>query len=323
MAPGRASGTGPASVRLGAGRRSIPALLLVFALLVGASASGALASGAQPAVAVVPTVPPVSTKTTPPACRIADKTTKYTRTSLWFRTQLDWTLRLPATYHPPDLVSVSQAGLSGGGSVRRIALADLKQMVAAARRAGARLAVESAYRSYNTQISTFGYWVARAGFGRAIYGSARPGHSEHQLGTVIDFKTAGGGVPWAFDWATTRAGAWMAKNAWKYGWVMSYPKGKQPSTCYNYEPWHYRYYGKTIAAAIHATGQTTRVWLWRHGNSPGWVDPTPTPSPSASASESPSPSPSMSADPTPVVPAVADPGPSGPSPTPSPTPLGR
>jgi D-alanyl-D-alanine carboxypeptidase len=283
------------------------ALLVVMALLICATASQAFAAGTQPAATVAaPSVPPVSTTTRPPACKIADKTTKYTKTTMWYRTMLDWTLRLPSTYRPSDLVSTSYAGLSGGGSVRRVALADLKTMVAAARAAGARLAVQSAFRSYSTQVSTFSYWVRLAGYSRAIYASARPGHSEHQLGTVIDFKSYGGGVPWAFDWATTKAGAWMAKNAWKYGWIMSYPKGKQSSVCYNYEPWHYRYYGKTIAAAIHASGLTTRVWLWRHGNNPGWVDPTPTPSPSPTPSPTPTPTPT----PTDVSPALVRTAPS-------------
>jgi len=57
----------------------------------------------------------------------------------------------------------------------------------------------------------------------------------------------------------------MKNNAWKYGWVMSYPKDKTDLTCYQYEPWHYRYFGRTVAAAIQASGMTVREWLWQHG----------------------------------------------------------
>jgi D-alanyl-D-alanine carboxypeptidase len=46
---------------------------------------------------------------------------------------------------------------------------------------------------------------------------------------------------------------------------MSYPNGKFSTVCYAYEPWHYRYFGRTVAVAIHRSGLTTRVWLWRHG----------------------------------------------------------
>jgi D-alanyl-D-alanine carboxypeptidase len=91
--------------------------------------------------------------------------------------------------------------------------------------------------------------------------SARPGHSEHQLGLTIDFVAVGDhGL--TTNWEVTRTGAWMAKNAWKYGWLMSYPKGQTKVTCYSYEPWHYRYVGRELAAKIHDSGLTIREYLW-------------------------------------------------------------
>jgi len=296
-------------------RLAAVAVLVLVAVLVTvsvAAASGASVADAAAAVLAAPTVPPLSTSANPPACRIADFTTKYKRTTEWSRTLLDWRLRLPSGYRPTDLVPVSRAGLAGGGYVRAIALPDLRAMASSARAAGAPLAVQSAYRSYSNQISTFSYWVGLFGYTHAIIGSARPGHSEHELGTALDFKSYGGGVPWSyggFDWAKTKAGAWMARYAWRYGFVMSYPRGKQTTVCYGYEPWHYRYFGRTIAAAMHASGLTTRTWLWRHGNNPGWVDPTPTPSPS----NSPTPSPTDTTAPTPT-------DTTAPTPTPTPTP---
>ncbi len=44
--------------------------------------------------------------------------------------------------------------------------------------------------------------------------------------------------------------------------MLSYPKGKAAETCYAYEPWHYRYVGRDVAAAIHASGETPRRYLW-------------------------------------------------------------
>jgi zinc D-Ala-D-Ala carboxypeptidase len=55
----------------------------------------------------------------------------------------------------------------------------------------------------------------------------------------------------------------MASNAWKYGFVMSYPNGKQALSCYSYEPWHYRYVGRAVAKSVHDSSLTYRVWLWR------------------------------------------------------------
>jgi D-alanyl-D-alanine carboxypeptidase len=60
--------------------------------------------------------------------------------------------------------------------------------------------------------------------------------------------TKNGGSALEGDWRTTPAGGWMWDNAWKYGWVVSYPKGADGKlfsqvTCFHYEPWHYRYLG--------------------------------------------------------------------------------
>jgi D-alanyl-D-alanine carboxypeptidase len=150
--------------------------------------------------------------------------------------------------------------------VRNLAIADLRAMRLAARAAGKPIAVSSAYRSYSKQAELFQSDVSRLGYDAALLHTARPGHSEHQLGTTIDFKSKRTGDTSADgDWANTRAGRWMKNNGWKYGWVMSYPKGKTAVTCYQYEPWHYRYFGRTVAAQIQASGLTVREWLWQHG----------------------------------------------------------
>ena len=166
-----------------------------------------------------------------PVCGMGDTLTRYRATSDWYRSLLDTRLRLPRAYVPWDLVSVARAGVSGSGRIRRVALDDFTAMARAARAAGAEFAVESAYRSYGTQISTFWGWVRITGYRRALLVSARPGHSEHQLGTAVDLKTPGGAAPWAYaDWGRTRPGAWLARNSWRYGWVLSYPRGRSPRT---------------------------------------------------------------------------------------------
>ena len=58
----------------------------------------------------------------------------------------------------------------------------------------------------------------------------------------------------------------MAANAWRYGFVMSYPRGSFSRVCYDYEPWHYRYVGRAAAADIRASGLTLREWLWLRGS---------------------------------------------------------
>jgi D-alanyl-D-alanine carboxypeptidase len=217
-----------------------------------------------PSPSASPTPTPTAAAANPPTCRYDDILTTYGTTDDWDRSLLDTIYRLSAKYAPPDLVSTGIAGIAGGGSVRAFVIPDLKALTAAAKAAGASIRVRSAYRSYATQITTFNYWVSKSGYNAALKVAARPGHSEHQLGTTIDFGSAAGSAPWNYaDWATSKAGAWMKANAWRYGFVMSYPKGKTSSSCYSYEPWHYRYWGRALAKFIHDSGLVPRVWLWR------------------------------------------------------------
>jgi LAS superfamily LD-carboxypeptidase LdcB len=201
-----------------------------------------------------------------PACRYADEPAAHAAYDDWQRTIVDTMSRLRKGYVPPDLVAVSRAGLSGGGSIRLIAIANLKALARAGRKAGVRLAVESAYRSEARQQRTFAGWVRSSGEAEARRFSARAGHSEHQLGTAIDFKAAGGGSPWTPAFARSRHARWLAANAWRFGWIQSYPPGAETQTCYGGEAWHYRYVGRDVAAEVHASRMTPRAWLWLHAS---------------------------------------------------------
>ncbi|MDZ7703599.1 MAG: M15 family metallopeptidase [Trueperaceae bacterium] len=200
----------------------------------------------------------------PPPCEYLDIQTPYTGYDEWHKSLLDTVFKLPADYAPNDLVSIAEAGLPGNYNVRAIIIDDLRAFAAAARERGHPVAVQSAYRSYSYQERTFNYWVrVRNSEERARLSSARPGHSEHQLGTAIDLRSEGGPAAWDLeDWAATPAGAWAVKNSWRYGFVLSYPKGTRDTVCYIYEPWHYRYMGRELAAEIHNSGLTLREWLW-------------------------------------------------------------
>lgn len=203
-----------------------------------------------------------------PECGYTDIPTKFQDYSDWQRTLLDTAFKLPESYYPEDLVSVRKAGIEQDYQVRAIILEHLAALMQAAAAAGHPLAIQSAFRSYDYQERTFAYWVEQDGREAALKSSARPGHSEHQLGTVVDFRSADGPPAWELeDWAQTPAGAWLKKNAHRYGFVMSYPKGKSNITCYIYEPWHYRYLGRELAGEVFASGLTLREWLWERWQS--------------------------------------------------------
>lgn len=182
-------------------------------------------------------------------------------------TILDRSHALPAAYAPADLASASAAGFTGGSGSRLVSAAmvdDLAALRADSIAAGLAIGITSAYRSYASQVSTFNSWVARLGLTTALQRSARPGHSEHQLGTTLDLTSPGWNGRFG-NWATeTAEGRWLADNAWRYGFVMSYPLGSQDVTCFSYEPWHYRWIGREPAAAWHASGLYLRPFLERY-----------------------------------------------------------
>jgi D-alanyl-D-alanine carboxypeptidase len=153
---------------------------------------------------------------------------------------------LPAEYEPDDLVELdtlaNRLDLSRAGHrLRAVVLPDLFSMVDDARGDGVTLLISSAYRSYDYQVGIYNYWVEELGQEEADRTSARPGTSQHQLGTVIDFGCI------CDEFADSTAGRWMAQNAWRYGFSLSYPDGFEWMTGYTYESWHYRYIGKVAA----------------------------------------------------------------------------
>ncbi len=122
-----------------------------------------------------------------------------------------------------------------GHKLRGIVLPQLLAMNEAAKQEGLSLLISSTYRSYEYQKMLFNRYVERDGLEEAERYSARPGHSQHQLGTVIDF----GSIDETF--AETPEGKWLYTNAWKYGFSLTYPKGLEDLTGYMWESWHYRY----------------------------------------------------------------------------------
>lgn len=174
--------------------------------------------------------------------------------------------QLPSTYAPSDLVSINNSGIrttKSGLYVRSIVIGDLTEMVQAASSVGIDIAALSAYRTYATQQSTYNYWVAYNGGNTdaADQVSARAGHSQHQLGTAIDFTTNEIGDQLGSQFGGTAAANWLASNAWKYGFVLAFPAGWESTTGFSYEAWHFRYIGKGNASEWHKSGQILELWL--------------------------------------------------------------
>jgi LAS superfamily LD-carboxypeptidase LdcB len=200
---------------------------------------------------------------------------------------------LAPSYAPSDLVDMHDLSPrqayeceSAHTCLRRDAALAMRHMLDAMRLVGLQGRVESAFRAFGTQCWVFGGWAqkAHAGFCEATTQSALPGHSQHQLGTTVDMFTsdwASQGPVFRDGFGCTAGGRWLDENAWRHGFVVSYPidpddrkDGSRcvarwdhavpidPKTGYKNEPWHLRFLGDQDAADFH------EAWLTSDPGSP-------------------------------------------------------
>ena len=154
---------------------------------------------------------------------------------------------LENVYVPDDLVELvnrSYRVTREGLTLRRMAADSLETMAAAALRDGVTLTAGSAFRTYDYQAEVYERNVRQMGRQAADRESARPGHSQHQLGLAVDF------FPIDDAFAETPAHSWLLENASRFGWSLSYPQGYEDITGYRWESWHYRFVGAALAEFI-------------------------------------------------------------------------
>lgn len=108
--------------------------------------------------------------------------------------------------------------------------------------------VQSGYRSYDYQKLLYEGYVKRDGEEKASLYSAKAGQSEHQTGLALDLNSV------SDSFANTKEGKWVNDNAYKYGFIIRYPKNKESETGYKYEPWHLRYVGLELAKELYNDG---------------------------------------------------------------------
>lgn len=131
-----------------------------------------------------------------------------------------------------------------------------------AKKQGFEIVAFSTYRSYEYQSTLYNRYVEKDGKDNADRYSARPGYSEHQTGLAFDVGEKGKENLWLTEeFGETDAGKWLMENAHKYGFILRYPKGKEPITGYMYESWHYRYLGVELATKVKESGLTLEEYL--------------------------------------------------------------
>lgn len=157
----------------------------------------------------------------------------------------------------PEDYSVELTELSNGQKVDSRIYPYLQEMFDAARAEGVYPVVREGYRTEEEQqeilddkIQTYinqGYSQSRAER-TAKEWVALPGTSEHQLGIAVDINAD------KSKCSNEEVYTWLAENAYKYGFILRYPPGKQEITGTSYEPWHYRYVGVEAAREIYEQG---------------------------------------------------------------------
>ncbi|EUJ33006.1 D-alanyl-D-alanine carboxypeptidase [Listeria floridensis FSL S10-1187] len=163
---------------------------------------------------------------------------------------------MQSSYIPKDLVRPNVEFSFGDQQIekaqmRKAAADGLAAMFSGAKTAGYDLYAVSGYRSYARQQEVYQAEVNAKGVEKAGEAVAVPGTSEHQTGLAMDISSRSANFNLSAAFGETPEGKWAKENAYKYGFILRYPSGKEAITKYEYEAWHFRYVGKEAAEIIY------------------------------------------------------------------------
>jgi D-alanyl-D-alanine carboxypeptidase len=149
---------------------------------------------------------------------------------------------------PDNIVDISKTHCYGDNETTEEVYKAFKNMWTAAKEEDLSLIITSSYRDYEFQERLWNSYANSNSESWADSISARAGYSEHQTGLSLDIVTYNSQLN---DFEETDEFKWLQENAYKYGFILRYPKDKTDITGYDYESWHYRYVGKEVAKKIH------------------------------------------------------------------------
>lgn len=165
---------------------------------------------------------------------------------------------LTEDYVPSNLENISTTYARSGMQLVKEAKEAFETLSENAKKDGMNVIAMSSYRSYDYQVNLYNNYVAQDGKEAADKYSARPGYSEHQTGLAVDVYNLD--LPYT-SFEETEEFTWMQKNAYKYGFILRFPKDKVDITGYQYESWHYRYVGKKVAKEIKDNNLTLEEYI--------------------------------------------------------------
>lgn len=168
---------------------------------------------------------------------------------------------MDSTYVPDNLEKIDSLYSKGERLLVHDARIEFEQMAKDAKNQGYTIRAMSAYRSYQYQENLYNRYVKEDGVREADTYSARPGFSEHQTGLVVDIDNNSSIYT---KFGDTKEFQWMMENAYKYGFILRYPEGREHITGYTYESWHYRYVGREIAGQMRKENLTFDEYYMRY-----------------------------------------------------------
>ena len=177
----------------------------------------------------------------------------------------------PVDWVPPDLVTVPVAFQNQQPLRQEAADALVAMFTTAAAEGAGGMQMQSAYRSYDRQVSVYAGWVSRLGQVQADAQSARPGFSEHQTGLSVDISPVPLSCALSACFGSTPQGVWLAANAWRFGFLLRYPADKVEVTGFTYEPWHFRYIGPELSTEMHTVAVSTLEEFFGLPAAPGYA----------------------------------------------------
>lgn len=131
----------------------------------------------------------------------------------------------------------------------------IEKLIYDANNKGINIIIDSAFRSGTYQQMILDKVISEKG-NEAYKLIALPGASEHQTGLAVDFAIYENDIYNDDIKEDDKEAIWLKDNAWKYGFILRYPKGKEDITGFNFEPWHYRFVGLELALELYQTNQT-------------------------------------------------------------------
>lgn len=191
-----------------------------------------------------------------------------------YNAEEDWALYVIGNKNPlPENFIVETKTVTGERTLDSRCADYAIQMLNAAAEQNVGLFVTSSYRSVQKQAENLESYIntlISQGYSQdeakiqAEKEIALPGRSEHNAGLAMDIVSS--------DYWSTHDDLdesfeklpqfdWLIANSWKYGFVMSYPKGKEDITGIIYEPWHYRFVGLKHAEKMHEVYESTGEFL--------------------------------------------------------------